>query len=114
MKLLVKLIFFGALALLVASVAALWLAFDTTPLLLPGKAVSTVDVERAKRLLERHDPRPVASLEEALGWDAWARREAEQRLAARPLSRACRRGSSAARGSAGSAPARAAPVAAAA
>ncbi len=57
MKLLVKLLFFGALALLMAVVAALWLAFDTAPLLLPGKAVGAADVERAKRLLERHDPR---------------------------------------------------------
>jgi hypothetical protein len=57
MKLLLKLFLFGALALLLASGAALWLAFDSAPLLLPGKQVSAADVERAKRLLERHDPR---------------------------------------------------------
>jgi 1-deoxy-D-xylulose 5-phosphate reductoisomerase len=44
-------------------------------------------VDTIRAVLERHDPRPITSLEEALGWDAWARREAEQRLAARPLSR---------------------------
>ena len=44
-------------------------------------------VDTIRAVLERHDPRPVGSLEEALGWDAWARREAERRLAARPLSR---------------------------
>ncbi len=57
MKLLVKFVFFGSFALLMAMVAALWLAFDTAPMLLPGKEVGAADIERAKRLLERHDPR---------------------------------------------------------
>ena len=38
-------------------------------------------------VLERHTPRAVADLEDALGWDAWARREAEARLAAAARSR---------------------------
>jgi 1-deoxy-D-xylulose-5-phosphate reductoisomerase len=44
-------------------------------------------VDTIRAVLERHDPRPVGSLEDALGWDAWARRAAERHLAARPLSR---------------------------
>lgn len=44
-------------------------------------------VGTVRAVLERHDPRPVGSLEEALGWDAWARRGAQQRLAGRPVSR---------------------------
>jgi len=44
-------------------------------------------VDTIRAVLERHDPHPVGSLEEALGWDAWARRAAEQHLAARSLSR---------------------------
>lgn len=57
MKIFVR-FFLGSLALaLLAAVAALWLAFDDAPLLLPGNEVSVADVERAKRLIERHDPR---------------------------------------------------------
>jgi hypothetical protein len=57
MKFLVK-FFFGALfVLLLGAAGAVWLAFDDAPLLLPGKAVSAADVERAKRLAARHDPR---------------------------------------------------------
>ncbi len=49
---------FGTLFLLVLGVAgAVLLAFDDAPLLAPAKAVSAADVERAKRLLDRHDPR---------------------------------------------------------
>ena len=44
-----------------------------------------IDVVRA--VLERHEPRPVGSIEEALGWDAWARREAESRLGGGAASR---------------------------
>jgi len=38
-------------------------------------------VEAIRDVLERHEPGPVTSLEEALGWDRWARRETETRLA---------------------------------
>ena len=57
MKFFVKFLFGGAFVLLLTVAGAVWLAFDDTPLLLPGKAVGVADVERAKRLLERHDPR---------------------------------------------------------
>jgi hypothetical protein len=51
-------ILFGTLFMLVLFVAgAVLLAFDDAPLLAPAKAVSAADIERAKRLLERHDPR---------------------------------------------------------
>ena len=57
MKFLLKFLL-GTLALaLLGTVAAAWLAFDDAPRLLPGKEVSVADVERAKRLIERHDPR---------------------------------------------------------
>jgi len=36
-----------------------------------------------ERTLERHDPAPVGSLDEALEWDAWGRREAEATVARR-------------------------------
>jgi hypothetical protein len=57
MKFLLKLLFGLLLALLAGAGAAVWLAFDDAPLLLPAKEVSAADVERAKRLLDRHDPR---------------------------------------------------------
>ena len=48
----------GTLFVLVLGVVgAVWLAFDDAPLLAPAKAVSVADVERAKRLLDRYDPR---------------------------------------------------------
>jgi 1-deoxy-D-xylulose-5-phosphate reductoisomerase len=37
-------------------------------------------VETIEAVLEAHAPRPVESLDEALGWDAWGRREATRRL----------------------------------
>ncbi len=57
MKSFVKWLFGTLFVLLLAVLGAVWLAFDDTPLLPPGKAVSVADVERAKRLADRHDPR---------------------------------------------------------
>jgi len=39
-------------------------------------------VETVRRVLERHDPEPVGSLEAALAWDAWGRARAREALAA--------------------------------
>jgi 1-deoxy-D-xylulose-5-phosphate reductoisomerase len=49
---------------------------------LAGRVGYPAIVETIEAVLERHRPGPVESLEQALGWDAWGRRAAEERLAA--------------------------------
>jgi len=39
-------------------------------------------VETSRRVLEAHDPEPVATLDAALSWDAWGRTRAREVLAA--------------------------------
>ena len=57
MKLMFKLLLAVVLALLGASALCAWLVLQDAPLLQPGPEVSVADVERARRVFERYDPR---------------------------------------------------------
>ena len=57
MGFLFKLLIGAVMGLVLLILAAVWLAFQDTPLLAPGPAVSAADVEQARRILERNDPR---------------------------------------------------------
>ncbi len=50
---------------------------------LAGELPFAAIVETVARALDHHQPCAIASLEEALAWDAWGRREAQRLLAAR-------------------------------
>jgi 1-deoxy-D-xylulose-5-phosphate reductoisomerase len=47
---------------------------------LAGRAAFTAIVETVERVLEAHHPVALSSLEDALGWDAWARQRAREIL----------------------------------
>ncbi len=49
---------------------------------LDGRIPFPAIVETARRVLERHRPAPLGSLEDALGWDAWGRARADEILPA--------------------------------
>jgi hypothetical protein len=57
MKVLLRLVILVVIALPIAAIAALRMCFQATPLLTINSAVSATDIERVKRLVERHDPR---------------------------------------------------------
>ena len=57
MRFLFKLLFGAIVGVGLLALAAVWLAFQDAPLLAPGAAVSVADVELARRILERNDPR---------------------------------------------------------
>ena len=57
MKLLLKLFFLAAIALPVGAVVALWMCFQDAPLVARKADISVDDIERAKRILAKHDPR---------------------------------------------------------
>ena len=57
MKLLLKLVFFLALALPAAAVLALWMCFQDAPLLVRKAEITADDIGRAKRILAKQDPR---------------------------------------------------------
>ncbi len=57
MKLLLKLCLLALVALPVAVVAAVWMCFQDAPLIARKAAISPADIERAKRILDKHDPR---------------------------------------------------------
>jgi hypothetical protein len=57
MKLILRCLLAALLLLVLAIPLAVWLAFDETPLLKPAPQVAHTDVERARRVLERNDPR---------------------------------------------------------
>lgn len=52
-----KLVLATLAALVLAVLACVWLAFQDAPLLGPGPEVTVADVERARHILERNDPR---------------------------------------------------------
>ena len=60
MKFLFKLVLAALLALLSAVAVALWMALEAAPLVAHSLAVSTDDIEHARRLIEKNDPRDVA------------------------------------------------------
>ena len=57
MRFLFKLLFGAIVGVGLLALAAVWLAFQDAPLLAPGAAVSVADIEQARRILERNDPR---------------------------------------------------------
>lgn len=57
MKLILRCLLAAVLLLVLAIPLAVWLAFDELPLLKPAPQVAHTDVERARRVLERNDPR---------------------------------------------------------
>jgi hypothetical protein len=57
MKLILRCLLAAALLLVLAIPIAVWLAFDDVPLLKPAPQVAHTDIERARRVLERNDPR---------------------------------------------------------
>ena len=60
MKFLFKLVLAALLALLSAVAVALWMALQAAPLVAHSRDVSTDDVEHARRLIEKNDPRNAA------------------------------------------------------
>lgn len=57
MKWVARLFLLALLGLPVAALAALWLCFQDAPLVAGKADISPADIERAKRILSRHDPR---------------------------------------------------------
>ena len=61
MNLILRCLLAAVLLLVLGIPFAVWLAFDEVPLLKPAPQVAHTDVERARRLLERYDPRKGAA-----------------------------------------------------
>src|SRR5215510_14104262 len=57
MKFFLRLFLFLFIALPVAAVVAIWMCFQDAPLIARKADISPADIERAKRILEKHDPR---------------------------------------------------------
>ena len=57
MKLLLRLLLLAAIALPLGAAVALWMCFQDAPLIARKAEISVNDIERAKRILAKHDPR---------------------------------------------------------
>ena len=57
MKLLLRLLLLAVIALPVGAAVAVWMCFQNTPSIVRKADISPGDIERAKRILEKHDPR---------------------------------------------------------
>lgn len=57
MRAFLKFVLFVVIALPVVAIGALWMCFQPAPLLTGKSDISAADIERGKKLLEKHDPR---------------------------------------------------------
>jgi len=57
MKLLLKVFLLAVIGLPVAALVAVWMCFQDAPLVARKADISPADIERAKRIIEKHDPR---------------------------------------------------------
>jgi hypothetical protein len=92
MKTLLKLFLLAAIGLPLAALVAVWLCFQDAPLVARTAEISPADIERAKRILQKHDPRwaragsvriLVASQQDvdlALNYAAWQLRKGSARV----------------------------------
>lgn len=57
MKILLRLFVLAVIGLPVAALIAVWLCFQDAPLIARAPTITPADIERAKRIVEKHDPR---------------------------------------------------------
>lgn len=57
MKILLRLCVLAVIGLPVAVLIAVWLCFQDAPLVVRAPSITPADIERAKRIVETHDPR---------------------------------------------------------
>jgi hypothetical protein len=57
MKILLKLLLLAAIGLPLAALVAVWMCFQDAPLVARKAEISAADIERGKRILQKHDPR---------------------------------------------------------